>query len=99
MMPSLSHLRAATRDAVIDGHGSTDGAVRRRVASGQPPPEFAVLVQKIRDHAYKVTDADVDALRTRCNEDQLFELIVAAALGAAEERLKAALAALEGACD
>ena len=91
-------MQTATRDAVIDGHGSTDAVVRRRVAAGQPPPELAALVQKIRDHAYRVSDADVDALRSLYSEDQLFELIVAAALGAAEDRLKAALAAVEGAC-
>ena len=98
-MTSFSHLQAATRAAAIDGHGSTDGAVRRQIASGQPPTELAVLVRKIRDHAYRVTDADVDALRARYTEDQLFEVIVAAALGAAEDRLKAALAAVEAACD
>jgi hypothetical protein len=99
MTPSFSQLQTATRDAVIDGPGSTDGALRRQVASGQPPQELAVLVRMIRDHAYKVTDADLDALRSRYGEDQLFELIVAAAVGAAEDRLKAALAAVEGACD
>src|ERR1700704_6699102 len=97
-MSSFWDLQAATRAAVIDGRGSTDAAVRRQVASGQPPPELAALVQKIRDHAYRVTDADVDALRARYTEDQLFEVIVAAAVGAAEDRLKAALAAVEGAC-
>ena len=97
-MPSLSQMQAATRDAVIDGHGSTDLALRRQVASGQPPSAVAVLVDKIRDHAYRVTDADMDVLRSRYSEDQLFELIVAAALGAAEDRLKAALAAVEAAC-
>ena len=99
MTQSFSRLEAATRRAVVDGPGSTDTTIRRQVASGQPPPELAVLVQKIRDHAYRVTDADVDALRGRYSEDQLFELIVAAALGAAEDRLKAAMAALEAACD
>jgi hypothetical protein len=97
--PSFSQLQTATRDAVIDGHGSTDSTLRRQVASGQAPPELVVLVQKIRDHAYRVTDADVDVLRSRYGEDQLFEVIVAAAVGAAEDRLKAALAAVESACD
>jgi alkylhydroperoxidase family enzyme len=59
--------------------------------------ELAALVQKIFDHAYRVTDDDVDALRSHYSEGQLFELVVAAAVGAAEYRLKAALAALEGA--
>ena len=95
MPQPLSHLQAATRQAVVDGPGSTDSALRCQVASGQPPSELAILVQKIRDHAYKVTDDDVDALRAHYSEDQLFELMVAAAVGAAEYRLKAALAALE----
>ena len=98
MAPS-SHLQVETHQAVVDGPGAVDTAVRRQVAAGQPPAELAVLVQKIRDHAYRVTDADIDTLRARYTEDQLFELIVAAALGAAEDRLKAALAAVEAACD
>jgi len=95
MPQPLSHLQAATRQAVVDGPGSTDSALRRQVASGQPTSELTILVQKIRDHAYKVTDDDMDALRAHYTEDQLFELMVAAAVGAAEYRLKAALAALE----
>jgi alkylhydroperoxidase family enzyme len=90
----LSQLLTATRDAVLDGAGSTDATVRRQVASGQPPAELAALVQKIRDRAYTVTDSDVDRLRARYSEDQLFEVIVAAAVGAAEERLNAALDAV-----
>jgi alkylhydroperoxidase family enzyme len=97
MPPSFSDLQAATRHAVVDGPGSTDSTLRRQAASGQPPPELTALVQKIRDHAYKVTDDDMDALRARYSEDQLFELVVAAAVGAAEYRLQAALAALEDA--
>jgi alkylhydroperoxidase family enzyme len=99
MTPSFSRLQGATRDAVMDGHGSTDIVVRHQVASAQPPPDLAVLAQKIRDYAHRITDADIDALRARYSENQLFELIVAAAVGAAEDRLKAALAAVEAACD
>lgn len=95
MPERLSVLKEATRRAVIDGPGVLDPAVRRSVAEGQPPPELERLVRTIRDHAYKVTDADLDALRSTYTEDQLFEVIVAAALGAAEHRLKAALAVLE----
>ena len=42
-----------------------------------------------------MTDADVDALRRQYSEDQLFEIIVAAAFGAASDRLAAAHRALE----
>ena len=93
----LQALQRATHAVVVDGPGSVDPSIRGRVAIGQPPAELAVLVDKIRRHAYKVTDADVDALRARYGEDELFEVIVAAALGAAEHRLQRALAVLEDA--
>ena len=97
-MPTpLFRLQAVTRHAVVDGPGSTDAALRRQVASGQPPLELAALVKKIFERADTVIDDDVNALRHHYSEEQLFELIVAAAVGAAEYRLEAALAALESA--
>jgi alkylhydroperoxidase family enzyme len=99
MAHELAALQRATHHTVLDGPGEADLSIRRQVALGQAPPELAALVQKIRDHAYRVTDADVEALRARYSEDQLFELIVAAALGAAEHRLQRALAVLEDGCD
>jgi alkylhydroperoxidase family enzyme len=42
-----------------------------------------------------VTDQDLDALRDRYSEDQLFEIIVTAAFGAARDRLEAAHRALK----
>ena len=53
------------------------------------------LVQKIRSRPYTVTDQDLEALRSRYTDDQLFEIIVSAAFGAATERLAAAHRALE----
>ena len=99
MADRLAALQRATHHTVLEGPGVADRSIRSQVALGQPPPELAALVQKIRDHAYRVTDADLDALRRQFSEDQLFELIVAAALGAAEHRLQRALAVLEAACD
>ena len=92
---SLIDLQRATRDAVVDGPGTVDASLRRAVAKGHPPSDLSYLVGKIRDHAYRVTDGDIDALRERYTETELFELIVAAAIGAAEHRLNRALAALE----
>jgi hypothetical protein len=45
--------------------------------------------RKIRSRAYTVTGEDLDALGDRYSEDQLFEIIIAAAFGAARERLAA----------
>jgi hypothetical protein len=96
MADHLLELQQATRRAVVDGGGNVDPSIRRQIAAGQPPPELASLVGKIRDRAYTVTDQDLDVLRSRYSEDQLFEVIVAAAIGAAEHRLTSALAVLEG---
>jgi alkylhydroperoxidase family enzyme len=82
---------------VLDGPGATPTDLRRAVAFGTPPADLAALVQKIRWNARAVSDQDVDALKGRYTEDQLFEIIVAAAFGAAHERLAAARRALEDA--
>ena len=54
-------------------------------------------VDKVSLHAYEVTDADLGALQRAGNsDDSLFEITVAAALGAALARLERGLAALRG---
>ncbi len=45
----------------------------------------------MRDRPWEVTDADVDALRARYTDDQLFEAVVAMVIGAAEVRFRAGL--------
>ena len=97
MASPLEALQRATHATVLDGPGKVDATIRNQVALGQPPPELAALVKKVRDEAYRVTDADVDALRAKYSEDELFELIIAATVGAAEHRLARAMSALEDA--
>ena len=87
--------RHATAAAVFDGDGETSCELRRAVARGEAPPSLAALVEKIRSRACSITDADIDALRGEYSDDQLFEVIVAATVGAASERVAAALRALE----
>ena len=59
------------------------------------PPEFATYLEKVRLHAYKVTDADVQALKDAgFTEDQIFEHTVSTAVAAGLARLEAGLAAL-----
>jgi alkylhydroperoxidase family enzyme len=89
--------RNATASALLRGSAATDTALREAVAAGTPPEDLRALVAKIRTRAYTVTDSDLDSLRARYSEDQLFEIIVAAAFGAARDRLAAAHRALEDA--
>ena len=59
------------------------------------PPEFAAYLEKVRNAAYKVTDADVQALKDAgYSDDEIFEQTVAAAVGAGLHRLDQGLACL-----
>jgi hypothetical protein len=95
MEDRFAFLREATAAALLRGPATTAPELREAVARGVPSSELVTLVEKIRRHAYKVTDSDLDALRARYTEDQLFEIVVAAAFGAAQERLAAGRRALD----
>ena len=59
------------------------------------PPELARYLEKVRLHAYKVTDRDIDDLKAAgFTEDEIFEHTVSAAVRAGLERLDAGLATL-----
>ena len=55
----------------------------------------AAYVEKVRAGAYRVTDADVDALKAAgLSEDEIFALTVSTAVGVGLGRLEAGLGAL-----
>jgi alkylhydroperoxidase family enzyme len=59
------------------------------------PPELERYLEKVRLHAYKVTDRDIDQLKAAgFTEDEIFEHTVSAAARAGLERLDAGLATL-----
>ena len=95
MREDLEALRCATAAAALRGVGKLSPAVREALARGEASDEMRTLVEKVRDHAYDVTDHDLDALRARYSDDELFEAVVATVLGAADARLRAGLRALE----
>ena len=78
------------RDAVI-------AELRQAVAPGTVvPDDLAAYVEKVRRHAYKVTDAEVEALRRDYSDDELFEVTVATAVDAGFSRLDVVLDAMGG---
>jgi hypothetical protein len=89
-------LLAELRRVVFEAPARSDPAVRAAAASDGPPAEpLRSYAAKVRDESYRVTDADVEALRAAgISEDEIFEVAVAAALGAACHRLDAGLRAL-----
>jgi len=99
MKDRFASFRNATASAIFGANAITTAALREAVARGELPTgvgsNLARLVDKIRSRAYTVIDDDVDALRRQFSDDELFELIIAAAFGAARERLDAARRVLE----
>ena len=76
-----------------------DDQIQELHAAAEPereaPPEFASYLEKVRLHAYKVTDADVERLKdVGFSEDEIFEQTVSAAAAAGLERLDAGLRTL-----
>jgi alkylhydroperoxidase family enzyme len=60
------------------------------------PPVAEDYVETVRRNAYRVTDAQVEALRDAgLSEDEVFELTVSAAVGAGLTRLDAGLRAMQ----
>ena len=99
MIDRFDAKRRAHEDTVLSGPGGTDPKLRRAIAGGGEgiPEDLRALVDKIERSPYDVSDEDLAALKQRYSEDEIFEIVVAAALGASMRRLRAGLAALEGA--
>ena len=79
--------------AAVEQHAAALGGRPGDVA--ELPDDLRPYVEKVARHAYQVGDADVDRLREAgYSEDAIFELTLAAALGAARARWTAGLAAM-----
>jgi alkylhydroperoxidase family enzyme len=89
-------------EAILETPGDADTGLRAQVeayAAGRDAPDLPddlrPYVDKVAKNAYKVVDADLDRLREAgYSEDAIFELTLAAALGAARARLDAGLEAM-----
>ena len=84
-MSNISQARKALTSRILDGDGKAPTAERKAAFnnSGLAEP-LAALVDKVTRHASSVTDDDIAAARSSGrSEDQLFEIVVCAAVGAA----------------
>jgi hypothetical protein len=95
MIDRHAELRDKVLAQVLQGPGESDPALRQAAAENAGlSGELRDLIAKVHAHAYKVTDADIARLQSAYGDDQLFEIIVSAALGASRKRLMAGLDAL-----
>ncbi|MGE5802247.1 MAG: hypothetical protein ACM358_08300 [Gemmatimonadota bacterium] len=84
--------------AVLQTPGDTTPEMRRTALErGAAPGSLGPYVSNVARQAYKITDAEVAQLRRAGHsDDSLFEITVAAAVGAALHRLDRGMAALCG---
>ena len=98
-MTDITRARKALVARILEGDGRASQAQRRAAFNNAGLAEpLSTLIQKVAKHAYRVTDDDIAAARASgVSEDQIFELVVCAAIGQATRQYHAALAALEAA--
>ena len=98
-MPDEDKKRAAHRalvDHVLNGEGRASREQRARAFTGTDvPPPLQELIDKVATRPAQVTDADFAAAKASgFSEDQLFELVISAAVGQSARLYEAGLAAL-----
>jgi AhpD family alkylhydroperoxidase len=71
---------AELRRAVLEAPARTSPALRQAAAAGNAWDSYAATV---RIASYRITDEDIAQLKQRHTEDEIFEVTVAAAVGAA----------------
>lgn len=98
-MSNIRQARRALLSRILEGDGKASPSERRAAFnnSGLAEP-LGTLADKVASHAYSVTDEDINAARVSgVSEDQVFEIVVCAAIGQATRQYDAARAALEAA--
>jgi alkylhydroperoxidase family enzyme len=98
----MSDIRQARRtliERILKGAAKASAPDRRAAFddSGLPVP-LGTLVDKVARYPHRVTDDDIAAARgAGLSEDQIFEIVVCAAVGQATRQCDAAVTALEAA--
>ena len=103
-MPDEDKKRTAHQalvDRVLNGEGRASPEQRACAFSNAgSSPTLQTLISKVAATPAQVTDADFAAAKASgCTEDQLFELVICAAVGQSTRLYEAGLAALAEAAD
>ena len=95
-MTDISQLHRALVARVLDSDAKAPPEIRRAAFDNDGLTEpMRTLIEKVAHRASAVTDEDVAAVRaTGLSEDQIFEIVVCAAIGRADRQYKTALHAL-----
>jgi hypothetical protein len=101
IMSDFKQAHKALLSRVLEGEGRASRAQRHGAFANAGLDEpIRTLIGKVAGYADTVTDEDVAAARASgLSEDQIFEMVVAAALGESTRQYDTALAALDAAKD
>ena len=100
-MVEIAQLHRELVARVLEGKTAAAPELRRAAFDNADLSEpIRTLIEKVAMHAYRVTDEDVVAVGAAgLSEDQIFEIVVCAAIGQASRQYANALAALTSAVE
>lgn len=95
-MSDIRQARMALTKRILEGVGKASPSERRAAFDNRGLVEpLSALVDKVARHAYRVGDEDINAARgAGLSEDEIFEIVVCAAVGQATRQYDTALTAL-----
>lgn len=95
-MSDIERRRKALVTRILEGDGRASRTHRRAAFDNAGlPGRVGVLIEKVCTRAQTVADEDVAAVRDAgLGEDEIFEMVVCAAVGEANRQYETALAAL-----
>lgn len=98
-MSDIRQARKALTRRILEGEGKASPSDRKAAFNNSGLSEATgTLVDKVARNAYKVSDEDIAAARAAdLSEDQVFEIVVCAAVGESTRQYDRALAALDAA--
>lgn len=98
-MSNITSLHSSLVARVLEGEGRASPEIRRATFDNEGLEEpVRTFVDKVAHRAKTVTDADIGTLRKAgLSEDQIYEIVVCAAIGQATRQYQNALAALSAA--
>jgi len=96
-MSDIKEARKALISRVLEGNAKASPSERRAAFNNTGLAEpLSTLVDKVATQAHRVTDEDIAGARgSGLSENQIFEIVICAAIGAATRQHDIALAALE----
>jgi alkylhydroperoxidase/carboxymuconolactone decarboxylase family protein YurZ len=98
-MSDIEQARAVLQARIVEGAGQASPAQRRAAFNNAGVSEpLTAIIDKVARHAYRVTEGDIAAAKASgLSEDQIFEMVICAAVGQATRQYDTAMAALEAA--